>query len=149
MENTFVFDRITAEDKDVFIDMSREFYASDAVLAPVPEKFHTKAFEELMKGDRYLVGFIIRYGQKAAGYALLAKSYSREAGGEMLWLDEIYLKGDYRGMGAAKKFFAFMHERFSPARFRLEVESDNKRAIALYEKNGYKMLPYVQMIRDN
>ena len=36
MENTFVFDRITAEDKDVFIDMSREFYASDAVLAPVP-----------------------------------------------------------------------------------------------------------------
>ena len=60
MENTFVFDRITAEDKDVFIDMSREFYASDAVLAPVPEKFHTKAFEELMKGDRYLVGFIIK-----------------------------------------------------------------------------------------
>lgn len=114
MENTFVFDRITAEDKDVFIDMSREFYASDAILAPVPEKFHTKAFEELMKGDRYLVGFIVRYGQKAAGYVLLAKSYSREAGGEMLWLDEIYLKGEYRGMGAAKKFFAFMHERFSP-----------------------------------
>ena len=73
MENTFVFDRITAEDKDVFIDMSREFYASDAVLAPVPEKFHTKAFEELMKGDRYLVGFIIRYGQKAAGYVRIPR----------------------------------------------------------------------------
>ena len=103
----------------------------------------------MMKDDHILKIFIKSDRKKAAGYALLAKSYSREAGGEMLWLDEIYLKGEYRGMGAAKKFFAFMHERFSPARFRLEVESDNKRAIALYEKNGYKVLPYVQMIRDN
>ena len=147
MENTFVFDRITAEDKDVFIDMSREFYASDAVLAPVPEKFHTKAFEELMKGDRYLVGFIIRYGQKAAGYALLAKSYSREAGGICYWVDEVYLRPAFRGKGLGKELLSYA-ETLGAKRLRLEVVPDNERAIGLYRSFGYTPMQYWQMFKE-
>ena len=149
MNREFTFDKFGAEHKQDFLDMSREFYASDAVLSPVPDDFHLRALDELLKSDRYIQCYIFRKDNETAGYALLAKSYSREAGGEMLWIDEIYIRPSFRGMGAAKMFFDFIHTEFSPARFRLEVEKDNARAIALYEKKGYSALPYVQMIRDN
>ena len=33
-------------------------------------------------------------------------------------------------------------------RFRLEVEEDNERAVAVYKKAGYQPLPYMQMTKE-
>ena len=148
MNREFTFDKFKAEHKQDFLDMSREFYASDAVLSPVPDDFHLRALDELLKSDRYIQCYIFRKDNETAGYALLAKSYSREAGGEMLWIDEIYIRPPFRGMGAAKMFFDFIHTEFSPARFRLEVTGDNDRAARLYEKLGFTFMSYRQMIKD-
>ena len=40
------------------------------------------------------------------------------------------------------------HKEEGVARFRLEVEEDNTRAAALYERLGYKPLDYKQMIKE-
>ena len=82
-----------------------------------------------------------------AGYALLQKTYSREAGGLTIWIDEIYLRPALRGKGLAKAFFAFA-ETLGARGLRLEVEPENAHAVALYQKLGYRMMEYRSMAKD-
>ena len=127
--------------------MSEEFYASPAVEHAVPHEFHVRAFEEMMRSDDYIEGFLLMDGAVPAGYALLQKTYSREAGGLTIWIDEIYLRPAFRGKGLAKAFFAFA-ETLGARRLRLEVEPENVHAVALYQKLGYRMMEYRSMAKD-
>lgn len=146
MQN-FIIRKITEADRAAFLTMSRDFYLSDAVLHPVPDEFHERAFDEMMRSSHYLECFIFTADDSPVGFGLIAKTYSREAGGMALWVEELYLTPPYRGMGIGTQFFKFLENNYCPARFRLEAEKDNARAIALYEKMGYRPLQYVQLIK--
>ncbi|MDY2607089.1 MAG: GNAT family N-acetyltransferase, partial [Lachnospiraceae bacterium] len=62
----------------------------------------------------------------------------------------IYIKNEYRGRGIGSKFFEKLQDMYgdNSVRFRLEVEPENERAVAVYEKCGYKKLPYMQMTKE-
>lgn len=139
--------KISLQDRSIFLTMSEEFYASPAVEHAVPHEFHVRAFDEMMRSDDYLEGFLLMDGTVPAGYALLQKTYSREAGGLTIWIDEIYLRPAFRGKGLAKAFFAFA-ETLGASRLRLEVEPENAHAVALYQKLGYRMMEYRSMAKD-
>lgn len=141
-------DRLTPADRAVFLEMSRAFYNSNAVLAPVPEVYHERAFEECMRSDDYLVGYLLRVEGEPAGYALLNRTWSREAGGTVIWVEELSVLPAYRGQGIGRAFFAFLEQHHPAARYRLETEPENERARQLYERLGYTLLPYLQMIKD-
>ena len=66
----------------------------------------------------------------------------------MLWVDEIYIRPEYRGIGLAKELLSYVKDHFAGKvkRIRLDVEADNEKAIALYEKIGFVPLNYQQMI---
>lgn len=145
MNNPFSLRKMTASDKAEFISMSRDFYSSDAVFAPVPESFHEQAFDEIINGSPYADCLFFVNDGKVAGYALMAFTYSREAGGKCVWADELYIKPEYRGSGAAKYFFSMLPSLYPAARYRLEVEPDNVRAKKLYASQGFNALPYEQM----
>ena len=147
MEQSITFRRIAAGDREEFLAMSREFYTSEAVLHPIPDDHHARAFDELMRSDAYLVCYIMELAGQAVGYALLTKTYSREAGGLNVWVDELYLRPGYRGLGAGSAFFAFLEQAHPAARYRLETEPENKRAQSLYRRMGYRDLPYLQMVK--
>ena len=139
--------KMTVQDRELFLAMSDEFYASPAVERPVPPAYHARAFEEMMRSDTYMEGFLLCDGMTPAGYALLQKTYSREAGGMCIWIDEIYLRPAFRGRGLAKQLFAYA-EGLNAKRLRLEVEPENERAVALYTKLGYRFLDYRSMVKD-
>lgn len=144
-----MFRKITGEDRDVFLKLSEEFYNSDAVLKPVPRDFHIALFDELMRSDAYAECYLFEEDERVVGYAQLSKSYSREAGGKVIWIEELYIIPQYRGMGIATGFFEWIHKREDTARFRLEVEPENEAAVRLYKRMGYRFLDYKQMIRGN
>lgn len=148
-DRNVAFRRIEPRDREEFLSMSEEFYASEAVLHAVPTEYHALAFEELMRSDAYLECYMIEVDEQAVGYALLVKTYSREAGGLNIWVDELYLRADYRGLGAGSAFFAFLEKTHPAARYRLETEPENERAQKLYRRMGYRALPYLQMIKGN
>lgn len=79
------------------------------------------------------------------GYAMIAKSFSTEFGKPCMWIEDLYLKPNYRGMGIGTQFFSFVEKKYPNAILRLEVEEENKRAIHVYEKNGFEVLPYMEM----
>lgn len=135
-------------DRETFLTMSREFYGSDAVLHPIPEAYHTATFEELIGSERYLKCLFFEAEGAAVGYALLNFTFNHEAGGRVTWVEELYVRPAFQGRGCARQFFAWLEEHFPAARYRLEVEPENERAMALYRRVGFKPLPYAQMIRD-
>lgn len=140
--------KIERTDREAYLKMAWDFYHSDAVEHPVPKEFLERTFDELMRSDAYAEGLILEYEGHTAGYGLLAKTFSREAGGMVCWIEELYVKPEFRSHGLGREVFARL-ENAGYARLRLEVEPENVRAVRLYERMGYRILPYQQMIRGN
>ena len=144
------FHKLQEADRDTFLEMAREFYHSDAVLKPVPDSYFENTLKECLRSDEYLLCYILEWEENTAGYALLSKSYSPEAGGPVLWVEEIYIRPDFRAHRIGSDFLASLCQK-PPAgvrRIRLEVEADNTRAIQLYKRLGFQFLPYLQMVLD-
>lgn len=142
--------KITRQDKELYITLASAFYKTDAVLHDIPEKHFEDTFNELMRSNMYAVGYILEHEGEAAGYALLAKTFSQEAGGVVIWLEELYVVEKFRSLGVGKEFFEYLEATKGEEvkRIRLEVEDYNKRAIALYKRMGYEPLEYSQMIKE-
>lgn len=142
--------KIREEDKPFYLLMAKDFYCSDAVYHNIPEINISNTFNELMRSDNYLIGYFMEYDNKTAGYALLTKMFSQEAGGMVLWIDELYVMHEYRCRGLGHEFFSYLKNNLSGnvKRIRLEVEDSNKKAVSLYKSLGFKELPYSQMIMD-
>ena len=137
--------KIEKDDKELFLRLTRAFYASPAVLHSVPDSYHTAVFEEMMRSDVYAEGyFLLADDGTVSGYALLAKTYSHEAGGLVVWIEEIYTAPEARGKGLGREFFAFLEKRYGGVarRLRLETEPENERAEALYRRLGFEALGY-------
>ena len=143
--------KIEAGDRSVFLEFSKMFYSSEAVMHALPEEYHADAFDELMRSGEYADAFMLEADGKCVGYALTAKTYSREAGGKVLWLEELFVLPEYRSRGLGREYFAYI-ERYAKengfARIRLEAETSNLRAISLYERLGYRDLGYRQMYKE-
>lgn len=140
--------KLQQEDKELFLSFLNKFYHSEAVLHPTDAQLHLNIFNEVMRSEDYLVCYVFCLDAEAAGYALLSKSFCPEVGGSIVWIEQLYINEAHRGKGIAGEFLAYIEKEFSPDRIRLEVEEDNEKAISLYRKNGYRFLPYLQMVKD-
>lgn len=140
---------ITAADEAVYLQMAAEFYSSDAVDHTIPETYLRRTFQTIVSGSPYAAAYLIECGGQTAGYALLAFTWSQEGGGEVVWIEEVYVRPQFRGHGLGRAFFEALRPLYpQAARFRLEVEAGNTRAKALYRSMGFEDLAYQQMVRD-
>ena len=141
---------ITSADRSQYITLCKEFYSGDAVLHPVPEDYFQRTFDALMEHTPYASAYIIEQDGKTAGYALLARSFSQEAGGMVTWIEELYIRPYFQGQGVGTAFFQFLEAQNDGTvkRYRLEYEPDNLRGAALYRRLGFTTLAYGQMIKD-
>ncbi|MDL2250697.1 GNAT family N-acetyltransferase [Lachnospiraceae bacterium OttesenSCG-928-J05] len=141
---------VEPKDKDVYLDLVRAFYQSEAVLHSIPDEYIENTWNELMSSSDYVKAYILERDNQVAGYALLSFTFSQEVGGKVAWLEELFMLPEFRGQGLGKEFFAFMEANVESkvSRVRLEVEPDNDRAKRLYESLGYEDLPYVQMVKE-
>jgi len=149
MNGQTVIRELTAADRELYLTLAREFYHSDGVLHPVPDSHLEATFRELIRGREYLRCFFLEQDGVTAGFALLAFTFSQEAGGIVLWLEELYVRESFRGRGLACDFLTFMKREFPAARYRLEIEPSNHGARRLYERHGFSPLAYEQMVLEN
>lgn len=147
--NELSFRPITAADETDFYTMAEEFYHSDAVLHPIPAEYHRRAFAEMMRSGQYLSGYIFTDGDNTAGFAVTNRMMQHEAGGVMVWVEDLYIRPAYRGQGLGSRFLAWLEEqlRGDAVMLRLETEPENERAQELYYRLGYENLNYLQMIK--
>lgn len=145
---SLIFRKPMENDRDLFLSFLHKFYHSEAVLHPTDNSLHKKIFDEVMRSEDYLVCYLFSCDGEDAGYALLSKCFCPEVGGSIVWIEQLYINEIHRCKGIAGEFLSFLEKEFSPDRIRLEVEEDNEGAISLYKKNGYRFLPYLQMVKD-
>ena len=147
--NELTFRPITAADETDFYTMAEEFYHSDAVLHPIPAEYHRRAFAEMMRSGQYLSGYIFTDGDNTAGFAVTNRMMQHEAGGVMVWVEDLYIRPAYRGQGLGSRFLAWLEDqlRGDAVMLRLETDPENERAQELYYRLGYENLNYLQMIK--
>jgi len=133
------------KDKQQVIDMMRLFYASPAVLSNGSEEIFQADFDHCVSDCPYLEGYILENGDAIAGYAMVAKSFSTEFGKPCIWVEDLYLKENCRNMGAGSFFLNYIGEKYPNCVLRLEGEAENERAVHVYEKCGFQVLPYMEM----
>ena len=141
--------RINENDRSVMLDMFDEFYHSPGVLHAVPKSHFERTLDEVYSGSPFIDCYIFELNGKAAGYGQLSLTYSNEAGGICVWLEEIYVRPAFQGNGLGSEFLNFVKTEYkNAARLRLEIEPDNDGARKLYRRMGFSELEYQSMIID-
>lgn len=141
--------KMATEDREEVLEMMRVFYASPAVFTSGSEEIFRNDVENCIGDCPYLEGYVFEEDQKILGYAMVAKSFSTEFGRPCVWIEDLYMKPESRGLGIGTKFFAYMEEAYPGCVLRLEVEEENRRAVSVYKKCGYDVLPYMEMKKIN
>ena len=134
-------------DRAAVTDMMRVFYASPAVLSSGSEEIFEADVDACLSDSPYLEGYVFGGGEGILGYAMVARSFSTEFGKPCVWIEDLYVKPESRSSGIGGAFFAFLFEKYDGCVFRLEAEEENRGAVRLYEKCGFEILPYLEMIK--
>lgn len=140
--------KMAESDRQSVVDMMRTFYHSPAVWTNGSEEIYNNDVTACVSDNPYAEGFVFESEEEIAGYGMIARSFSTEFGKPCIWVEDLYLKEEYRGTGIGSRFFSYLEEKFPGTIMRLEVEEDNTRAIAVYKKNGYEILPYMEMKKE-
>lgn len=137
--------RMEEKDRQQILDMMRTFYASEAVSTNGSEEIFRADIDNSISENPYLEGYVFECENAIQGYAMLAKSFSTEFGKTCIWIEDLYIQERYRGLGIGSDFLRYIEGKYPSALFRLEVEAENKRAVHVYKKCGYDVLPYMEM----
>ncbi len=142
------------EHREEVVSMMRVFYSSPAVLSNGSEEIFTSDINECIGDNPYIEGYVFEKNDdlgKAAlmGYAMLSKGFSTESGKNRIWIEDLFIKEEYRGLGVGKKFLDFVSNKYEKCVIRLDVEEENEKAVELYKKCGFEVIPYMEMIKNS
>jgi len=136
---------MTGKDKSTILEMMRLFYTSPAVFTNGSEEIYINDIENCINDNPYLEGYVVENSKEIQGYTMIAKSFSTEFGKPCIWIEDLYIKDEYRGSGIGNMLMEFITQKYTDCIFRLEVEKENQRAVNLYKKCGFTVLPYLEM----
>ena len=92
---------------------------------------------------------LFKKGDAVCGYAILIPYWSNEFGGNLVFVDELFVDQAFRGQGIARSFLAFLAEQrpFRAVALALEVSPRNERARSLYESLGFHQRHHQMLTR--
>jgi diamine N-acetyltransferase len=133
------FRRAGELDAETLLEFMRAYYAFDG--HGFDEAKARVALIALLR-DANLGGvWLILDGSEPAGYIVLCYGYSLEWLGRDAFVDEFYLREEYRGRGWGRRAMEFVEEEAQSAGIRalhLEVVEGNEGAGELYRKIGFR-----------
>ena len=135
------------EHREEVLAMMRVFYASPAVSTNGSEEIFRADVDACLSVDPYLEGYVLTENGRLLGYTMLARSFSTEFGKHCVWIEDLYLKPEYREKGRGSAALEAIRKLHPEALLRLEVERENSRAVHVYRKSGVGELPYLEMLR--
>lgn len=137
------------QDKNEVIEMMTVFYASEAVSTNGSREIFESDFNNCINSCPYLEGYVFEENDYICGYAMVAKSFSTEFGKPCIWIEDLYIKEEYRHKKLGSLFFDFLKDNYKDTIQRLEVDKNNVFAIKAYKKNNFEEVDYLQFVRKN
>jgi GNAT superfamily N-acetyltransferase len=144
-----VFQAAELLDLELLIELMREFYECEQL--PFDDPGARVAVGRLLADDSLGRVWIIRQGKAAIGYVVLTVGYSLEFLGRDAFIDELYLRADYRRQGVGTQTLQFVEEVCPTLGIRalhLEVNRANTKAQAVYQKAGFRPRDHVLMTKQ-
>jgi len=129
------FKKITEADIDIAVKLMTDFYAIDGY--PINPATTTQNFKTFINNPSLGQCFFIMHHNQVAGYVLINFLFSFEFGGQIAFLDELYIAPAFQGNGLGKHAVKFVQDLAQEIDLKilfLEVELHNERAIELYKK---------------
>jgi ribosomal protein S18 acetylase RimI-like enzyme len=126
-------------DTGELIAMMRSFYAE--LGEPFDAARAERALRALLAEPSHGAAWVFREEGRAVGYLVVTHGYSLEFDGRIAVVDEVYTMPEMRGRGLGARALALAEEHCRRQRIsalRLEVHQENRRALALYERNGFE-----------
>ncbi|WP_019868213.1 GNAT family N-acetyltransferase [Methylovulum miyakonense] len=115
---------------------------------PIIEKTLAELFARPLRGK----AVVLEQNGEICGYALLMAFWSNEFGGEIIIVDELYVMPTFRQQGHATQLFTTLQTPDNPLRSNnlgaifLEVRPTNHRAMAFYQRLGFKLHPNKHLV---
>jgi ribosomal protein S18 acetylase RimI-like enzyme len=137
VEATFTL--ATPSDADLLVPLLREFYAYDHIAFDEPEA--RRALAQLLGDARLGRVHLIRVGDELVGYLVLTFGFSLEFKGRDAFVDELFLRAEFRGRGLGTRALRVAEETCQAENVRaihLEVERANTGAQGVYRRAGFK-----------
>lgn len=123
---------------EIFLDLVREYYQYDGL------KYSRKRAEsgarEILKNPKQGRAWVIHLNEEHVGYLVITFGFSLEFGGRYILIDELYLQKHVRGRGFGLGILKYAQEfalKEGIRVLRLEVETDNRKAVSIYKKFGF------------
>lgn len=127
------------EDARQLVGLMAEFYAeSDFRLN---EQRAENAFSAILTDDRLGSVWLIEEDSQTVGYFVLTVCSSMEYGGRIAFLDDLYIKPTFRGVGVGTKALAQARDWCARQDIRaisVEVDSKNAAAQKVYRRIGFE-----------
>ncbi len=129
--------------------MIHALYREDPVDKPIDDEKIAKTIRRMHRNPFMGKIIIFEKDNVIIGYAILIFYWSNEYGGDILHVDELYVKPEHRRLGVATRFFKHIHLTFKNkiVAIHLEVTPSNTKAMAYYQKLGFKKTRNEHLIR--
>lgn len=129
--------------------MIHALYVEDPVNEPITDEKIWKTVTELRNKPCKGKIIIFEKDNVTIGYSILIFYWSNEYGGDILHIDELYVKPEHRERGAASCFFKHIAQTYGEkiVAAQLEVSPSNIRAMNYYQKLGFKKARNVHLTR--
>jgi len=147
----FAADPADVSDLDALLEFVRAYYDFDGI--PYRSERIRIALDILLRDPSLGRVWIIRFGRKAVGHAILTFGYDLEFNGRQATITELFIAPAYRSRRMGSKMIKLIEEtcrQLGIAALELQVERDNVRAQSLYRKLGFRThdrIPMSKMLR--
>jgi GNAT superfamily N-acetyltransferase len=118
-------------DADALLEFMQEYYAFDG--HGFDREKARRALTGLLRDSKLGLAWLILDGDAAIGYIVLCIGYSLEWLGRDAFVDEFYLREEYRGRGWGGQTMTFLEEAARAA----EIRTLHLEVLELYRKLGF------------
>jgi diamine N-acetyltransferase len=119
--------------------MVKDFWAFEQI--PFSSETAFNVWQTALVQPEFVRGWLLESGSEVVGYVVLTFGFSLEYAGVDAYVDELFVKPEFRGQGFASQALEFLTlecSRLNVVALHLEVDSTNQTAKKLYAKTGFK-----------
>jgi len=134
-------------DYNEFLEMVGSLYSEDLEGQPMNGAKVNSTINECKKNPQKVRIIIFLNDHDIIGYSILVYYWSNEYGGDIVFVDELYVKVDYRSRGVGAHFLSYIEKMDNIVAIQLEANSSNKRVVNYYTRLGFEMVDNTQLIK--
>jgi ribosomal protein S18 acetylase RimI-like enzyme len=130
---------ITKQHWEVLEPMVKEFWALEQI--PFSSELALKVWQKAWAHPDFVRAWLLEFESEVVGYVVLTFGFSLEYGGLDAYVDELFVKPEFRGQGFATQALEFLTlecQKLNVVALHLEVDSINATAKKLYAKTGFE-----------